>query len=75
MQTNRTVQYTCVELRRTVAIFQQIEWVSGIGDDQAEPIVLALRYATWPAAARNWRTARWTSSSRPAPCKLIALDG
>lgn len=41
MQTNRTVQYTCVELRRTVAIFQQIEWVSGIGDDQAEPIVLA----------------------------------
>lgn len=41
MPTNRTVQYACVALRRTVPIRQQIEWVSGIGDDQAEPVVLA----------------------------------
>lgn len=41
MQTNRAAQFACVEINRTVPIVQRVEWVSGIGDDQPQPIVLA----------------------------------
>jgi len=41
MQTTKNKLYRCAETRRTVTIVQLIEWVSGIGDEGAEPIVLA----------------------------------
>jgi hypothetical protein len=41
MQTTQTTSYNCVELRRSVRVVQRIEWVSGIGDDEAEPVVLS----------------------------------
>ena len=41
MQTNTTTPYHCAELRRSVPVLQRIEWVSGIGQDDAEPVVLA----------------------------------
>lgn len=40
MQTTQTTSYNCIELRRLVSVVQHIEWVSGIGDDEAEPVVL-----------------------------------
>ena len=41
MQTINKTQYQCAELRRPVPVLQRIEWVSGIGQDHAEPVVLA----------------------------------
>lgn len=41
MQTIQTTSYPCAELRRAVLLIQRIEWVSGIGQDAAEPVVLA----------------------------------
>ena len=41
MQTIQKTQYHCAELRRSVPVIQRIEWVSGIGQDDAEPVVLA----------------------------------
>ena len=41
MQTTKTTPYHCAELRRSVPVLQRIEWVSGIGQDDAEPVVLA----------------------------------
>lgn len=41
MQTTKTTPYRCAELRRSVPVLQRIEWVSGIGQDDAEPVVLA----------------------------------
>ena len=41
MQTTKTNPYHCAELRRSVPVFQRIEWVSGIGQDDSEPVVLA----------------------------------
>lgn len=41
MQTTKTNPYHCAELRRSVPVLQRIEWVSGIGQDDAEPGVLA----------------------------------
>lgn len=41
MQTTKTTPYHCAELRRSVPVIQRIEWVSGIGQDDAEPVVLA----------------------------------
>ena len=41
MQTIQKTQYHCVELRRAVPVIQRIEWVSGIGQDEADPVVLA----------------------------------
>ena len=41
MQTIQKTQYHCAELRRYVPVIQRIEWVSGIGQDDAEPVVLA----------------------------------
>lgn len=41
MQTTKTNPYHCAELRRSVPVFQRIEWVSGIGQDDPEPVVLA----------------------------------
>ena len=41
MQTINKTQYQCAELRRSVPVIQRIEWVSGIGQDDAEPVVLA----------------------------------
>ena len=37
MQTTKTTPYHCAELRRSVPVLQRIEWVSGIGQDDAEP--------------------------------------
>lgn len=34
-------QYHCAELRGSVPLIQRVEWVSGIGQDDAEPVVLA----------------------------------
>lgn len=41
MQTINKTQYHCAELRRSVPLIQRVEWVSGIGQDDAEPVVLA----------------------------------
>ena len=41
MQTLNKTQYHCAELRRSVPLIQRVEWVSGIGQDDAEPVVLA----------------------------------
>ena len=41
MQTTKTTPYHCAELRRSVPVLQRIEWVSGIGQDDSEPVVLA----------------------------------
>ncbi|MBS0230368.1 MAG: hypothetical protein JSS52_04320 [Proteobacteria bacterium] len=41
MQSIQTTPYQCAELRRTVTVIQRIEQASGIGDDEAEPVVLA----------------------------------
>ena len=41
MQTTKTTPYHCAELRRFVPVLQRIEWVGGIGQDDAEPVVLA----------------------------------
>lgn len=41
MQTTKTTSYPCAELRRSVPLIQRIEWVSEIGQDDAEPVVLA----------------------------------
>lgn len=35
MQTTKTTPYHCAELRRSVPVLQRIEWVSGIGQDDA----------------------------------------
>lgn len=43
MQTTKTTPYHCAELRRSVPVFQRIEWVSGIGQDDAEPVVGSLQ--------------------------------
>ena len=41
MQTLNKTQYHCAELRGSVPLIQRVEWVSGIGQDDAEPVVLA----------------------------------
>ena len=41
MQTTKTTPYHCAELRRSVPVLQRIEWVSGIGQDDAEPVGVA----------------------------------
>ena len=38
MQTLKKTQYHCAELRRSVPLIQRVEWVSGIGQDDAEPV-------------------------------------
>ena len=38
----QTTSYNCAELWRPVRVFKLIEWVSGIGDDDAEPVVLSV---------------------------------
>ena len=51
MQTTKTTPYHCAELRRSVPVLQRIEWVSGIGQDDAEACALA-------SHGRGSRTAR-----------------
>lgn len=41
MQTIQKTSYRCAQLRRVVPLVQRVEWVSGIGDDEAEPVVVA----------------------------------
>ncbi|AKK25115.1 hypothetical protein MB84_30815 (plasmid) [Pandoraea oxalativorans] len=41
MQTTKTAPYHCAELRCSVPVIQRIEWGSGIGQDDVEPVVLA----------------------------------
>ena len=41
MQTIQKAPYSCAQLRRVVPLVQRVEWVSGIGDDEAEPVVVA----------------------------------
>lgn len=36
-----TTMYQCAELQRSVSVVQYIAWVSGIGEDAAEPVVLS----------------------------------
>lgn len=45
MQNTKSTPYQCAEVRRTVTVIQRIQWVSGIGQDDAEPVVLAERCA------------------------------
>ena len=41
MQTIQKASYLCAQLRRVVPLVQRVEWVSGIGDDESEPLVVA----------------------------------
>ena len=62
MTTTKNTTYQCAELRRSVSVVQYIEWVSGISDDAAEPVVLSEACAL---ASR---------CTRVAHCPLLADD-
>jgi hypothetical protein len=40
MHSQKTALYHCAELQRPVRVVQHIEWASGIGDDEPEPVVV-----------------------------------